>query len=113
MYAEISTEFRLRNPEPTVDKPQRLGKPAQAVVAKGEGEIEDMQFRWSFIPLRKFSTMCLGWRRFASGWVKEIRGIARQRRIGGGAEFAAIAECADVLHPHRIEHPVEMVVVVL
>ena len=60
VYVEISTEFRLRHPEPTVDKPQRLGKTAQAVVAKGEGEIEDMQFRWSLIPLRKFSTMCFG-----------------------------------------------------
>ena len=37
-----------------------LGTTAQAVVAKGEGEIEDMQFRWSLIPLRKFSTMCFG-----------------------------------------------------
>ena len=92
---------------------QRLGKTAQAVVAQSEGEIEDMQFRWSLIPLRKFSTMCLGVAEVRVRLVKEIRGVARQRRIGGGAEFADIAECADVLHPYRIEHPVEMIVFML
>ena len=80
-YVEISTEFRWRHPEPTIDKPQRLGKMAQAVVTKGEGEIEDMQFRWSLIPLRKFCTMCFG--------VAEIRvrlGQGNPRRRAAAAD---------------------------
>ena len=80
-YVEISTEFHWCHREPTIDKPQRLGKTAQAAVAKGEGEIKDMQFRWSLIPLRKFSTMC-----FAVAEIRVRLGQGNLRRRAAGAD---------------------------